>query len=143
MLNVWQRKRQRLTGCALRQQSQIAASCASVSRPAETTDPSGLYRGQICYGPGESNPAHCYEVQAIVLHNRISGEWPGRLPGATIYLSGRISSTGDVAIHMHSKRANGSRFAVIDMIGTLHDGRIDAAGDFLNGRHATLNWRKN
>lgn len=112
-------------------------------RPAETTDPSGLYRGQICYGPGESNPAHCYEAQAVVLHNRISGEWPGRLPGATIYLSGRISPTGDVVIHMHSKRANGSRFAVIDMIGTFRDGRIDAAGDFLNGRHATLNWRKN
>ena len=114
-----------------------------VLRPAEATDPSGLYRGQICYGPGESNPAHCYEAQAIVLHNRISGEWPGRLPGTTIYLSGRISSTGDVEIHMHSKRANASRFAVIDMIGTLRDGRIDAAGDFLNGRHATLNWRKN
>jgi class 3 adenylate cyclase len=113
------------------------------SRPAETADPSGLYRGQICYGPGASNPAHCYEAQAVVLHHRISGEWPGRIPGATVYLSGHISPAGDVEIHMHSKRADGSRFAVIDMIGTLRDGRIDAAGDFLNGRHATLNWRKN
>jgi hypothetical protein len=72
----------------------------------------------------------------------ISGEWPGRIPGATIYLSGYISLAGDVEIHMHSKRADGSRFAIIDMIGTLRDGRIDAAGGFLNGRHVTLNWRR-
>ena len=43
---------------------------------------------------------------------------------------------------MHSKRADGSRFAVIDMIGTLRDGRIEAAGAFRNGRHTTLSWRK-
>jgi hypothetical protein len=123
--------------------SDLPRSPAGVANPGGAVDSSGLYRGQICYGPGESDPARCYGAQAIVLHNRISGEWPGRVRGATIYLSGRISPAGDVEIHMHSKRADGSRFAVIDMIGTLRDGRIDAAGGFRDGRHVTLNWRKN
>jgi class 3 adenylate cyclase len=112
------------------------------ARAPEKADLGGLYRGQICYGPGEADAARCYEAQALVMDNRISGEWPGRVPGATIYLSGHISPAGGVEIHMHSKRADGSRFAIIDLIGTLRDGRIDAAGGFLNGRHVTLSWRK-
>jgi hypothetical protein len=58
-------------------------------------------------------------------------------------LSGRISPAGDVEIHMHSKRADGSRFAVSDMIGKLRSGQIDAAGSFRNGRSVSLNWQKN
>ncbi len=108
-----------------------------------TADWNGLYRGLICYGPGESDRARCYNAQGIVLRHRISGEWPGRVSGATIYLAGRISPAGDVEIHMHSKRVDGRRFAVIDMIGTLRDQRIDATGGFRNGRRVTLDWRKN
>jgi hypothetical protein len=77
-----------------------------------------------------------------VLGNRISGEWPGRDPGVTIYLGGEIFRTGEVAIHMHSKRADGSSFAVSDLIGTVRDGRIDAKGSFRDGRGVTLNWSK-
>jgi class 3 adenylate cyclase len=106
-------------------------------------DLSGLYRGQICYGAnGPTEPARCFQAQAVVLRNRIAGEWPGRIRGVTIYLSGRISGSGEVAIHMHSKRADGSRFAVSDMIGSLHDGRIEARGSFNDGRSVTLSWRK-
>ena len=112
-------------------------------RPTERADLSGLYRGQICYGPGEAEPARCYRAQAVVLQNRISGEWPGRSPGVTVYLSGRISPAGDVEIHMHGKRAVGSRVAVSDMIGKLRSGQIDAAGSFRNGRSVSLNWQKN
>ena len=103
----------------------------------------GLYRGQICYGPGAADAAHCYNAQGIVLHHRISGEWPGRIAGATIFLAGQITPGGDVEIHMHSRRADGRRFAVIDMIGALRNGRINATGGFRNGRRVTLNWRKN
>jgi adenylate cyclase len=113
------------------------------ARPSATVKLNGIYRGQICYGPGESEAARCYDAQAIVLDNRISGEWPGRAPGVTVYVSGRILPTGDVEIHMHSKRADGSRFAVNDMIGKLRDGTIDATGNFRNGRTVTLNWHKN
>jgi len=107
-------------------------------------DPSGVYRGQMCYAAGgATEPTHCFEAQAVVLGNRISGEWPGRDPGVTIYLAGEISRSGEVAIHMHSKRADGSSFAVSDLIGTVHDGRIDAKGSFHDGRGVTLNWSKN
>jgi class 3 adenylate cyclase len=106
-------------------------------------DPSGVYRGQMCYAAGgATEPAHCFEAQAVVLGNRISGEWPGRDPGVTIYLGGEIFRTGEVAIHMHSKRADGSSFAVSDLIGTVRDGRIDAKGSFRDGRGVTLNWSK-
>ena len=107
-------------------------------------DVSGLYRGQMCYAAGgATEPAHCFEAQAVVLGNRISGEWPGRNPGVTIYLAGEISRAGEVVIHMHSKRADGSSFAVCDLIGTVLDGRIDAKGSFRDGRGVTLNWSKN
>jgi class 3 adenylate cyclase len=116
----------------------------TAANPGAAEDTSGLYRGQICYGAGgATEPAHCFEAQAVVLRNQISGEWPGRVRDVTIYLGGQISQSGEVAIHMHSKRADGSRFAVSDLIGTLHDGRIDATGRFRDGRSITLNWRKN
>ena len=83
------------------------------------------------------------ELASVVLGNRISGEWPSRDPGVTIYLAGEISRAGKVAIHMHSKRADGSSFAVSDLIGTVRDGRIDAKGSFHDGRGVTLNWSKN
>ena len=117
-------------------------SAAGAATPSPTAGWSGLYRGLICYGPGQSDAAHCYKAQGIVLRHRISGEWPGRVRGATIYLAGRISPAGGVEIHMQSKRVDGRRFAVIDMIGALRNGRINAAGAFRNGRHVTLDWRK-
>jgi hypothetical protein len=86
-------------------------------------DPSGVYRGQMCYAAGgATEPAHCFEAQAI------SGEWPGRDLGVTIYLAGEVSRSGEVAIHMHNKLVDGSSFAVSDLIGTIHDGPIDAKG---------------
>jgi hypothetical protein len=107
-------------------------------------DRSGVYRGQMCYAAGgATEPAHCFEAQGVVLGDRITGEWPGRDPGVTIYLAGEISRAGELAIHMHSKRADGSSFAVSDLIGTVRDGRIDAKGSFRDGRGVTLNWSKN
>jgi len=43
---------------------------------------------------------------------------------------------------MHSENASGARLAVIDLSGTLRDGRLDATGSFRNGRTASMNWRK-
>jgi Adenylate and Guanylate cyclase catalytic domain len=106
-------------------------------------DLSGVYGGQICYGPGETDPARCFHAQAIVMHRRIAAEWPGREPGATIYLQGEIRRSGDVAIHMHTRRADGARFAVSDLVGTFRDGKIDAAGVFRGGRSVSLTWQKN
>jgi class 3 adenylate cyclase len=123
-------------------QPDLPPSPAALPKPASAGDPTGVYGGPICFGRGETDPARCFRAQAVVRNKTISGQWPGRLPGATVYLAGDVSRAGDVAIHMHTKRADGSRFAVIDLVGKLRDGRIDATGSFRNGRSVTLNWRK-
>jgi len=123
-------------------QPDLPPSAAAVPRPASAGDPTGVYGGPICFAPGETDPARCFRAQAVVRNRSISGQWPGRIPGATVYLAGDVTRAGDVAIHIHTKRADGSRFAVIDLVGKLRDGRIDAAGSFRNGRSVTLNWRK-
>jgi hypothetical protein len=43
---------------------------------------------------------------------------------------------------MHSENTDRGLFGIVDLSGTLRDGKIDAAGAFRNGRTATLNWRK-
>jgi class 3 adenylate cyclase len=102
----------------------------------------GLYAGPICYGAGPVNPARCFRAQATLQQGRISGQWPGGDPGVTMHLEGDVSPSGQVTIRMHSERADGSRLAVINLTGTLRDGRLDATGSFANGRTASLNWRK-
>jgi class 3 adenylate cyclase len=123
-------------------QPDLPPTPAALPKPASAGDPTGVYGGSICFGPGETDPARCFRAQAVVRNKTISGQWPGRIPGATVYLAGDVTRAGDVAIHMHTKRADGSRFAVIDLVGKLRDGRIDATGSFRNGRSVTLNWRK-
>src|SRR5262245_58897053 len=103
----------------------------------------GLYGGQICYGPSQVDPARCYRAQAIVQQGKVSGQWPGRDPGVTMHLAGDVSPSGDVTIHMHGERSDGSRLGIADLVGTLRDGRLDAAGSFMNGRSVSLNWRRN
>jgi class 3 adenylate cyclase len=114
----------------------------SMVQPGETGALDGIYRGQICYGPSPLDQARCYRAQAILRHGTMTGQWPSRFPGATMYLAGDVSPSGDVAIHMHAERKDGSHFAVIDLTGTLRNGSIDAAGGFLNGRHVSLHWQK-
>lgn len=106
-------------------------------------DTSGIYSGRICYGAIAAEPARCYRAQAVVAHDKISGEWPGRERGVTVYLRGDISRSGDVVIHMHAKRANGARFAAADLLGALRNRQIEASGGFRNGRQVTLDWHKN
>ncbi len=58
-------------------------------------------------------------------------------------MAGDVAPGGDVTIHMHGERTDGSHLAVIDLAGTLQNGRIDAKGSFRGGRGVTLNWQKN
>jgi class 3 adenylate cyclase len=118
------------------------AQLPATAKSGETAEADGLYRGPICYGPGEADPARCFTAQAIVQKGKISGQWPG-LPGVTMYLAGNVSPSGDVTIHMHAKRSDGSHGPVMDLAGTLHDGQLDAEGSWLNGRTVTMNWLKN
>lgn len=111
-----------------------------MAQPGASID--GIYRGRICYAPSPLDQARCYRAQAVLQHGKMTGQWPARLPGSTMHLAGDVSPSGDVAIHMHAERKDGSHFAVIDLTGTLRNGSIEAAGSFLNGRHVDLHWQK-
>jgi adenylate cyclase len=116
----------------------------SATTTSAAADPSGLYHGQICYGAGgTAEPAHCFEARAVVVRDRIFGEWPGRIPGVTVDLAGEIARSGEVTIHMHRKASDGSRLATTDLSGALHDRRIDANGSLDDGRSVTLSWSRN
>ncbi len=120
----------------------LSSNPSTAATSAISDDLNGLYRGQICYGATEALSPHCFTAQAVITHNKISGQWPAANPGATMYLAGNIARTGDVTIHMHAERADGSRGPIADMFGKMRDGHIDATGSFLNGRNVTLNWSK-
>ncbi|HEV2549804.1 MAG TPA: adenylate/guanylate cyclase domain-containing protein [Stellaceae bacterium] len=103
----------------------------------------GLYAGAVCYGPSRNDPARCYRAQGILSDGKLTGRWPGREPVATVFLSGEVSKAGSVKIEMHGETADGTRMPTINLVGTLRDGLIDAAGNFEGfGRTATLKWQR-
>lgn len=106
--------------------------------PAVTTD--GAYAGRTCYEETQRLPRRCFPTQGSVSEGRIAGEWPTGEPGGKAILTGEAAATGEVRIEIRGAGANGQMF-VIRLTGTLHDGHIDAAGSFLNGRAVQLDWR--
>ena len=117
---------------------------APLPQPASlaTAGVDGVYAGPICFGPGPAQSARCFRASASLQQGKLTGQWPGRDPGVTMHLDGEVSPAGQATIHMHAERPNGSRLATINLAGTLRDGKLDATGAFLNGRSASLNWRK-
>ena len=73
------------------------AQLPATAKSGETAEADGLYRGPICYGPGETDPARCFTAQAIVQKGKISGQWP-RFSRRHLYLAGNVSPSGDVTI---------------------------------------------
>jgi hypothetical protein len=128
--------------------AQVAAVAPEPSRPlanapsASGAAPDGLYTGPICYGPAAADRPRCFRAQATISRGRIAGQWPGRDPGVTMFVVGEVSASGEVKIHIHSEKPDGTRTNAIDLAGTLKNGRLDATGNFRNGRTATLDWRK-
>jgi class 3 adenylate cyclase len=103
----------------------------------------GLYAGAVCYGPSRTDPARCYRAQGILSDGKLTGRWPGREPGVTMFLGGEISKAGAVKIEMHGETDDGARMPTINLVGTLRDGQIDTAGNFEGfGRTATLKWQR-
>ena len=47
----------------------------------------------------------------------------------------------NVQIEIHSEDVD-KRRRLVTMTGSLHDGKLDATGSFLNGRPARLNWQR-
>ena len=142
MRRLAETERKETTTAALLPSKSVEAPATPV-RPPSADERDGVYGGQICYGPGPAVPARCFRAQAIVQKGRITGQWVGRDPNVTMYLAGDVTPAGDVRIHLHGQRSDGSRLAVMDLAGTLQDGRIEAKGSFLNGRSVTLDWRRN
>ncbi len=103
----------------------------------------GMYAGPVCMGEARFDAARCYRAQAAVTQGKISGQWPAREPDVAIYVWGEISGSGDVTIHIQTRKADGSPMATANLTGTMRDGRLDATGTFLNGRSVQLNWQKN
>ena len=115
-----------------------------VPRPPGSSADDGMYAGPVCWGDGpRGDPTRCFRAQAAVSQGKITGQWPGRDPGVTMFLWGDVSPAGDVTIRMQTRRADGYPMATVNLTGTLRDGRLDATGAFANGRSAQLNWRKN
>jgi adenylate cyclase len=112
-------------------------------RPSTAATVDGLYAGPVCSALGPNDARGCTRRQATVADRKISAQWPGRGPGATMVVEGEVSAAGDVTIRMHTESAAGARGARADLTGTLRDGRLEATGSFRNGREVTINWRKN
>jgi class 3 adenylate cyclase len=113
----------------------------AASRPAGTGEVDGLYAGMVCYGPAATEQGWCYRGQATITDSKITGRWPGRDPAVTVILSGLVSASGNVQIEIHTESA-AQRRRIITMIGSLHNGKLDATGSFMNGRAVSLNWQR-
>ena len=103
----------------------------------------GSYAGPICYGEGRLDPARCFRGQATISGGKINGQWPTRDTDITMHVTGNVTQTGDATIEMHTRNPAGIALSTINLTGTVHDGRLDASGSFVNGRPATINWRRN
>jgi hypothetical protein len=117
------------------------ANPPSTSTTASTGGPlDGFYGGPICYGASTNDAARCFRAKADLEGGRIAGQWQGRDPGTTVFLTGTISAAGAAQIEMRGERSDGTRIFILDLAGKLENGRLAANGTFHNGRTATLDW---
>jgi class 3 adenylate cyclase len=103
----------------------------------------GMYAGSVCYGPIPNDPARCYGGEATLNNGKLSGEWRGRGPGLVMHVDGEVTGAGVVTIRLRGEGAVDGRRPFANLTGTLNDGRINAAGAFLNGRTVVINWQHN
>jgi len=120
---------------AASQNAQLTAPAKSVMGGVD-----GVYAGRVCFGATAAQQAHCFRSEATLANGKLAGQWSQR-EGWIMYLAGEVSPSGEVQIHMHNEN-NGVSKGRIEMTGKLHDGRLEAAGAFLNGRTAKVEWRR-
>jgi adenylate cyclase len=121
-------------------QQQEAARQAAAALPA--SGPEEAYEGQVCFGPAPDDQARCFHAQAMLHGGRLLGQWTSGTTDGTLLVSGEVAPDGTVKIVMRSESADRTRQFIIDLAGTLRDGKLDATGSFRNGRSATLTWRR-
>jgi class 3 adenylate cyclase len=115
------------------------------ARPAGGSDATtgtfdGVYAGQVCYEKAAALPHHCYHASGNVSGSKISGRWLIEQGPLTMFMEGRVAPNGDVTIQMHSDQPDGTRVATINLAGNIRNGTILAAGKFLRGRAASIDW---
>jgi hypothetical protein len=117
-----------------------AARLAAAALPA--AGPEEAYEGQVCFGPAPDDEARCFHAQAMLHGGRLLGQWSSGTTDGTMLVSGEVAPDGTVKIVMRSESADRTRQFIIDLAGTLRDGKLDATGSFRNGRTASLTWRR-
>jgi class 3 adenylate cyclase len=106
----------------------------------------GLYGGPICYGPSRVEAARCFRAQGILNGGKLTGQWRGRPPVATVVLTGEVSDSGAADIRLHADGADGARIAEMTLAGALRGGHLYASGT-VERQHVTvrtviLDWRR-
>jgi class 3 adenylate cyclase len=119
---------------------QEAARAAAASLPAGGAEEA--YDGQVCFGPAPDDNARCFHAQATLHGGRLLGQWASGTTDGTMLVSGEVAPDGSVKIVMRSESADHTQKYIIDLAGTLRDGKLDATGSFRNGRAASLSWRR-
>ena len=126
--------------------SVLAAQQAEAARLAAAALPAGgpeeTYEGQVCFGPAPDDEARCFHAQATLHGGRLLGQWSSGTTDGTLLVSGEVAPDSTVKIVMRSESADHTRQYIIDLSGTLHDGKLDATGSFRNGRTASLTWQR-
>ncbi|HEV2552113.1 MAG TPA: adenylate/guanylate cyclase domain-containing protein [Stellaceae bacterium] len=119
------------------------AETTSDGRSDAITDPDGFYSGPLCFGATDRLPARCFRGEATVSLGTIKGQWSGREEKVVMKVAGEVAASGAVTIELHSENAEGMRLTTVDLVGSVHNGRLEATGTFRNGRSANLNWHRN
>jgi class 3 adenylate cyclase len=119
---------------------QEAAQRVAASLPAGGAEEA--YAGQVCFGPAPDDVARCFHAQATLHGGRLLGQWTSGTSDGTMLVSGEVAPDGTVKIVMRSESADHTQKFIIDLAGTLHDGKLDATGSFRNGRAASLTWQR-
>jgi hypothetical protein len=133
---AWSRHQEQLAA----EQQQEAARLAAAALPA--SGPEEAYEGQVCFGPAPDDQARCFQARAMLHGGRLLGQWSSGTTDGTMLVSGEVAPDGAVKIVMRSESADRTRQFIIDLAGTLKDGKLDATGSFRNGRAASLTWRR-
>ncbi len=120
--------------------AQQEAAAAAAALPAGGTEET--YDGQVCFGPAPDEQARCFHAQATLHGGRLLGQWSSGNSDGTVLVSGEVAPDGTVKIVMRSESADHTRQSIIDLTGTLRDGKLDATGSFRNGRTASLTWKR-
>jgi Caspase domain len=103
----------------------------------------GLYSGQVCFADTSTVKGSCIQVQVKVEQGKFAKEWHTREGQMLNSIAGELTATGDAKIELKNAWIDGrSGGSTINFSGKIQNNRLEAAGNFLSGRPATLSWQR-